>query len=248
MRFAPFVLLAALPWPSAAWDTVPHRQVTRAALESLPSCSRERLGTEAAPLVEIYCLYPDRYLEMDRYGFVRGGPGPRSAREIRAYCVRPDGELVHGISGDRAYDRKSLDFLLTRIAAALRSNHTAEAAKYAGVLSHFISDSLSPPHAVSADELNRILPEPPFPVNLHSSIERSLPALTLRPSTAAWSNPDTILDQCYFEAARNLKDLPAMVKAVYAHDEAALDIYRLRAGTRAAEILAGAMASLLAQR
>jgi hypothetical protein len=56
---------------------------------------------------------------------------------------------------------------------------------------------------------------------------------------------EVILDQCYSGAERNRSDLPAMVTAASAHDEQTLNTYRLRAGTRAAEILADALFTLL---
>ena len=55
---------------------------------------------------------------------------------------------------------------------------------------------------------------------------------------------EAILDQCYSGAERNRKDLPSMVKAAFAHDEQTLNEYRLRAGTKAAEILADALYTL----
>jgi hypothetical protein len=217
--------------PSGAWDTVPHQRITKAALDALPQRARNRFGPEIAALVEIYCMYPDRYLEMDRYGFVRKSAGPRSAEEIRIYCVRPDGEAVHGASGDRESDVRSVAWLLDRIAAS----RPPEAAKYAGVLSHFIADSLSPPHSVASEELQG------WGLNVHAAIERSVPEFTLagytpRPITAA-----EVVDRCYIGAARNRRDLPFMVKAACTGDDRALDPYRLRAATEAARILAGAL-------
>jgi hypothetical protein len=72
-----------------AWDTIPHQKITKAALDSLPARYLNRLGPEVKPLIDIYCMYPDRYQEMVEFGFVRRSPGPRDAAEIEAYCVRP---------------------------------------------------------------------------------------------------------------------------------------------------------------
>jgi hypothetical protein len=230
--------------PCAAWDTVPHQRITKAALDSLAKRLLDRFGAEAAPLVEIYCTYPDRYLEMERYGFVRKSAGPRSPSEIRVYCVRPDGQPIHGASGDRATDLGSLVYLFERILSSFSEKRADQAARYAGVLSHFIADTLSPPHAVSEEEL---------PGELHSAIERSLPAFTLggRASLAqSVSIPlaaEAILERCYSEAAQNRRDLPAMVKAVSTREEHTLDVYRLRAGVAAAQILADALHTLAGQ-
>lgn len=247
MRPLLYLALLLVPWPIRAWDTAPHQRITKAALESLPQRYRDRLGTEIPPLIEIYCMYPDRYLEMERYGFVRKSAGPRTVSEIRAYCLRPDGGTVHGATGDPAADRASLVYLFERITTSLSENRAAEAAKYAGVLSHFIADSLSPPHAVDPEELNDLAPYRDGRINVHSAIERSLPAFSLD-VRRAWpveahlmTVAEAILQECYEGAERNRKDLPAMVKAVYAHDEPGLDVYRLRAGRQAAEILADAL-------
>ena len=230
-----------------AWDTPPHQKITKAAIESLPARFAQRLGGETQSLVELYCIYPDRYQEMTEFGFVRKSAGPQSADEIAVYCVRPDGEAVHGATGEWESDAASLVFLFERILTSLAANRKQEAARFAGVLSHFIADSLSPPHAVSPDELLRMAPEG---VNAHAAIERSIPEFSLKGRaprlTSAHLLPAArgIFDQLYAGAAANRKDLPAIVAAEANRDEATLDAYRLRSGRRAAEILADALFTL----
>src|SRR6185369_1466745 len=102
---------------------------TRAALDALPLHCLQRLGADAAPLVEIYCTLPDRYLEMDRSAFVRKGPGPRSAAEIEAYCVRPDGLVMHGITGDPDADTSSMVYLFERLVSMLKDRRPGDAAR-----------------------------------------------------------------------------------------------------------------------
>ena len=253
MRLLVWVLLFLAPLPCRAWDTLPHQRITKAALDALPKQLRNRLGPQVKPLIEIYCIYPDRFQEMEQFGFSRNSPGPRAASEIRPYCVRPDGQPIHGATGDREMDTGSLVYLFERILTNLSENHPDEAARYAGVLSHFIADSLSPPHSAGADELLAMAPPSAQTarINLHSAIERSLPEFALSdrvPRSVGGHLPqaaEAILDRCYSGAERNRKDLPSMVKAVTAHDEQALDEYRLRAGTKAAEILADALYTLL---
>jgi hypothetical protein len=246
MRLPVCLALLLVPWPSSAWDTAPHQRITKAALDAMPKRFLDRLGTEATPLIEIYCIFPDRYEEMERFGFVRKSAGPRSVAEIRRYCVRPDGRPVHGATGDRGIDTGSLVFLFERIVTSLSGNQPEEAAKYAGVLSHFIADSLSPPHAVAPEELLDLAGG----VNVHSAIERSVPEFTLAdcPPHEAGAHILTaakaILEQLYAGADQNRKDLPSIVKAALVRDERALDVYRLRAGKRAAGILAGALYTL----
>ena len=226
-----FCLLLA-PWPCTAWDTVPHQRITKAALDSLPKSVLARFGGEASALTTIYCMYPDRYAEMVEYGFVRKSEGPQTPEQIRTYCVRPDGNLVHGATGDREMDMGSLIYLFERILTSFSESRPAEAAKYAGVLAHFIEDSLSPPHA---DEVE---------ARMHAAIERSVPEFTLagraprRATGNLLQSAEAILSRIYDAREQNRKDLPAMRKAVSDRDERSLDKYRLRAAMKAAEILA----------
>jgi hypothetical protein len=244
-----FLAAALFPWAAQAWDTLPHQRIAKAALDSLPSRFLQRFGGETMRLAEIYCIYPDRFDEMERYGFIRKSPGPRNASEIRVYCMRPNGELVHGATGDRDADLASLAFLFERIAASLSAKQPGEAAKYAGVLSHFVADSLSPPHAVSPERLRGMTPwfSACGRVNLHSAIERSLPEFSLggRSPHAAGASlavaAEAVLASCYAGMEANRKDLPAMVKAACAGDERKLDPFRLRAGSKAAAIFADAL-------
>jgi hypothetical protein len=252
MRLLVWLLLFAVALPCRAWDTPPHRRITKAALDTLPKQLLHRLGSEVEPLIEIYCIYPDRYEEMERFGFVRKSPGPRTASEIKPYCVRPDGQAIHGATGDWETDTGSLVYLFERILTNLSGNRPGEAARYAGVLSHFIADSLSPPHSAGADELLAMTPQAAQTgrINVHSAIERSLPEFTLGDRVPRIAGDhlvqaaEAILDQCDSGAERNRRDLPSMVKAASAHDERTLNEYRLRAGTRAAEILADALYTL----
>ena len=252
MRLLVWLLLFLVAIPCRAWDTLPHQRITKAALDILPKQLLNRLGSEVKPLIEIYCIFPDRYEEMERFGFVRNSPGPRAASEIKPYCVRPDGQAIHGASGDREMDTGSLVFLFERILTNLSDDRPGEAARYAGVLSHFIADSLSPPHSAGADELLAMTPRSAQTerINVHSAIERSLPEFTLSDRVPRMAGghlvqaAEAILDQCYSGAERNRRDLPSMVKAASAHDEPALNEYRLRAGTKAAEILADALYTL----
>jgi hypothetical protein len=189
-------------------------------------------------------MLPDRYLEMQNYGFVRNSRGPRNASEIRILCVRPDGIAIHGASFNRETDTTSVVFLFERILTSFSQHDDARAAKHAGVLSHFIGDTLSPPHA-DADTC-----EP----RIHAIIERSLASFKLepRPPHATGERLITaitaVIDRCYEGAARNRRELAAMIEAARAGDDRALDPNRLRAGKEAAGILADALQSLCESR
>ena len=222
-----------------AWDTPPHQKITKAALDSLPARFVNRLGPESKLLIDLYCIYPDRYQEMAEFGFTRKSPGPQDPSEIAVYCLRPDGEAIHGATGDWETDAGSLVYLFERILTNLAEHRPREAARFAGVLSHFIADTLSPPHA-SLEEHRE----------LHAVIEHSVPEFTLgnrTPRLAAdhlLPAAKSIFDQLYAGAAANRKDLPAIFKAASLHDQQLLDTYRLRAARRAAEIFADAIFTL----
>jgi hypothetical protein len=228
----------------SAWDTVPHQQITRAALDALPKRLAGCFGAETESLVRTYCMLPDRYLEMQNYGFVRNSRGPRTASEIRIFCVRPDGIAIHGASFEREADTTSVVFLFERILTAFSAGDAPAAAKYAGVLSHFVGDTLSPPHADPDACDARVL----------ARIERSIPSFTLaerpggRRSEELLTAVSALTERCYAGAARNRRDLPAMIGAARAGDDRTLDPYRLRAGKEAAGILADALHALCESR
>jgi hypothetical protein len=245
-------LLLLVGLPCRAWDTLPHQKITKAAVDSLPNAYLSRLGSEVKPLIEIYCILPDRYEEMEGFGFVRNSPGSRDVSEIGPYCVRPDGQHIHGATGDREMDTASIVYLFERILTSLSEARSGEAARYSGVLSHFIADSLSPPHSVSAGQLLAMTPESVQAerINIHSVIERSIPEFTLgdrAPHILAGHlvpGAEAVVALCDAGAGQNKKDLPSIVKAAGVHDEQTLNEYRLRAGRKAAEILADALYTL----
>jgi hypothetical protein len=251
-----FVLAAGLtPWPAAGWYTPPHQTITKAALDSLPAGVTRRFGAELAPLINIYSIYPDLFEEMEHYGFARRGPGPRSVSEIRDYCMRPSGELVHGPTGERENDLAALMFLFERISGALAAGQQAEGAKYAGVLAHFIEDGFSPPHAVPAERLERMRPwmVSCHVTNLHAALEQTIPRFDLggrpprRLGAGARAFASAVLDGCYAGAAQNREDLASMVKAACASDQKKLSEYQSRAGAGAAALFADAIYTIAGQ-
>jgi hypothetical protein len=250
MKRVLLVLLLACP-VCRPWATLPHRAITQAALDTLPAPLRARIAADEALLIESYCMLPDRYVETEQFGFTRKGPGPRDLSELRIYCVRPDNVAVHSASWDRDDDLASLVYIFERVLTSLAEKRHDDAAKYMGTLSHFLEDSLSPPHAIGADELQAVAPPGQTAHALHNALESSVPGFSLAgraPHSAGQGLVEaatSILDRCYAAAAENRKNLRAMVRAVPAADARTLDRNRLRAARAAAELLADSLYTLL---
>jgi hypothetical protein len=197
---------------------------------------RARLGAAAQRLIDDYCLLPDRYEEMRQFGFVRRGSEAKDPAALQPYCVRPDGDPIHSATWDPDADLESMVYLFERTATALGEHRESDAAKYLGTLAHFVEDSLSPPHSVSAEELG----DPA----MHEALERSPPAFAIERRTIP-ANGDgfieaitDVLRRCYGGAEVNRRALPEMIRAVREKDTARLDAHRLRAAKLAAELLA----------
>ncbi len=204
---------------------------------------QSRWAAEAEQLAALYSLYPDYF-----------GSGTESQRsELRIYCVKPDGKPIHNVTWKRGEDLESLEYALNGIIAGLRKRDAASAARYAGVLAHFLEDSTCPAHAaIPADSplnlLRDLLPPPPGKeeIKLHTVIERSTPEFDLgsrAPRSAGSSVQEAaanLLDRCYTLVKQNRAGLIELVKAVYADDEAKVNRFRLIAARAGAELLADA--------
>jgi hypothetical protein len=259
-------LLAALAVEGRAWHTPPHQQITRAAVDSLPTPMQERLGLEKEMLIWVNCMYPDRYRGLGQQGPEKDpNPGPRTRAELKIYCELPDGRIIHNVTQNRAEDLASFEHLLQSIIKEMRRDNITAAARYMGTLAHLIEDSCSPAHA---DKLPLVLmelrkqepiPNPPPWVgrlnehggtltagNLHAAIE-----LTTLPFNLAGRSPQRtgetvadaapkLLDRCYAIVAENRADLLEMVRATYANDLPVMERIRSRAARKAAELLADA--------
>lgn len=184
-------------------------------------------------------MLPDYYAAMLEAGFRAPPPAPQSLDDALPYCQRPDRETVHSATWDRPEDLASLVFLFERILDALRARRPAEAARYSGVLAHFLEDSLSPPHAVG---------QPP---EIHRALERRIPPLSLSgrsPRLAAQRllpAAEAILARLYSAADANRRNMPALLAAHSRNDQAAIDAFCLPPARTAAELLADSLFTLL---
>ena len=239
------VLIVVCSAAALAWDTAPHRAITKAALDAVQPSVSQRLAPYSKEIIETYSMLPDKCRNWTEL------PDPAA---LKPFCVRPDGNPVHSASFDHDEDLESLIYLYERILTSAIQKKDRDLAMYAGVLAHFIEDSLSPPHSVTDQELEELAPD----VNwLHQKLERTVPAFTIakRPAGKAGGSDETMLEtldgivtRLHASAARNREALPEMVKALKAGDEQALDAPHSRAAKDAAELLADALNAMLREK
>jgi hypothetical protein len=76
-------LIPAIAAQALAWHTPPHQQITRAALDSLPTALQEKLGLEKEMIIWENCKYPDLYRGLAQQGAEQDpNPGPRNRAEM----------------------------------------------------------------------------------------------------------------------------------------------------------------------
>ena len=220
--------------------------ITAVALASLPESQREFWKPETEPLTREYCLYPDIYAN---------APATRKD-EMRRYCETPDGRPVHNVTWNRKLDAESLTFVFKGLIASIHAKDVAAAARYAGVLAHFIEDSTCPAHALMPNDsqlnlLKDLVPPPAEAANikLHTVIEHSSPSVDLkgrRPEILG-ATPEAIaeavLDRIYAGVRVNRSHLIVLAQAAYKDDQAGMDTYRLIGATAGTTILSDALAS-----
>ena len=228
---------------STAWHDPVHARITRAALASLPTAMQKLWAAQAGRLIREYSLYPDTYAHVTS----------QTRDEMQRFCeVR--GRPIHNITWDGREDIESLNYLREGIVASMRAGDAEEAARFAGVLAHFLEDSTCPAHAlVPADsplDLMKVILPPPADkkdLQLHRLIEASSPEFDLGTRAPVRTTSGPLLQRCYRIVKENRWDLKEIVALLYADDQAGLNRYRLRAARAGAELLADAYYTALAE-
>ncbi|MBI5685479.1 MAG: hypothetical protein HZC54_10385 [Verrucomicrobia bacterium] len=139
--------------PAFGWGGE-HNRITAAAVEALPAGQRAAIAPEAAILARLYCEFPD--LNWPCYGEWGGGnadprlprfPDTRREWDISFYCGW-DPVLQKGKSyphrAPESVEAAAVHFGKT--VEALRAGRLADAARFVGVMFHYIQDSSSFPH------------------------------------------------------------------------------------------------------
>jgi hypothetical protein len=225
-----------------AWHDPVHARITRAALRSLAPDMQRKWEAQAERLILEYSLYPDAY---------HNAPAETRAA-MRPFCeVR--GRPIHNVTWNRKEDAESLEYTMSGIAAGMRAADPEAAAKYAGVLAHFLEDSTCPAHALTPMDsplnlMKELLPPPVAQqqVQLHTTIERSSPEFDLGSRAPHQETAQALLDRCYAIVRLNRGNLIELVRDVYAGDTAGMDRFRLQSAKAGAELLADAYFTVLA--
>ncbi len=234
---AGLVLLLA---PAGAWHNPVHALITRTALEALPGPMQSVMAPEARTLADWYSLYPDAYY---------GTEGEKRAA-MQPYCETASGLPIHNVTWRMHDDVAALEHAIGGMAEALRSGRIPDAAKHAGVLSHFLADSTCPAHAMVPMDSSLTATYPPpagrEPVRLHQIIEVSSPEFTLagrRPQQAGSTvreAAENLLARCYRTIRENREGLDELVAAAYKGDGPAMDRFRRRSAIAGAELVSDA--------
>lgn len=247
LAFVAFVFLFVVS--CFAWHGSAHRQITRAAVLSLPAAMQQAWNGEKQMIIEDYCMLPDKFRTYDE---------SYKLDQLPVFCKKPDGKRIHDVTWNRADDLASIEYLMNGIIAGMREGNIVSAAKYAGVLAHFLEDSTCPAHALKPmdgplDIPHDLLPPPPDKkdIYLHRVIEVSVPEFDLgrrAPRSAGRTVSEAavqLLDRTYQTVKENRANLLELVRAVYRDDEAKVNQCRLKTGQAGAELLADALYTAL---
>lgn len=141
------LLFTLLPLASAfAWGE-PHLAITRAAIEVLPAWQKERLGEEAKPLGESYCLIPDNVFtdrQNARFAVMESRPTETYLLNLHLPALQPE-------------NLATLRYFMGKAVEALRADQVGPAARFMGTVCHQIEDYGSPAHTIPGDNMFTLL-------------------------------------------------------------------------------------------
>lgn len=238
--------LSCLALDAGAWGE-PHGAITQAAIAALPSAERARLGDEAGPLGSRHCVIPDEVFkgpEIARYAMMDSRPGVTYLVGLHLPGPQPDN-----------YD--ILGYFMGKAVSALQSGNVADAARYAGTLSHALEDWSCPAHVVPGDNMFTLFQQfllPPKKMRhtlLHGPIEKGKLKVSLSGYRPA------LLGATVDEAAFNLlhrvnaatvfarSQTVPIIQALYAGNSNAVTAAQLKAATRGATVVADALHTFL---
>lgn len=151
-----------------------HNQINRAAYNFLPEWQKVIWKKERDKIFNLYANYPDFFAD-------KGRPEEEKAKidpNWKKYLIMPNGESIHGGAEIRKVTKKDLycymnygglyqcpyfqyrlQHLLKSLLINMKQDKLAEAAKFAGCLSHYIADLAHPVHQLPYALIMRLFPK-----------------------------------------------------------------------------------------
>ena len=230
-----------------AWGE-PHRAITRAALEVLPTWQVDALGAEFAALGDNYCLIPDNVFT------------DKANAKFATMDIHP-GEVylkrLHLPSPEQAENLITVQYFVNKAVVALREGKMGDAARYMGTLCHLIEDFGSPSHTIPGDNMFTLLQQfmPPSEIMkgklLHGPIENGNFKVSIsgyQPQLLGASVEEVswhLLHRIHDGIIRARSTTIPIIQALYANDAATVLKHQMIAAESDARIVADAVHSFL---
>lgn len=139
-----------------------HNQLGAVSFNSLPQWEQD-LWESQRNLIPEYCAMPDDHLVVQN--------DFEQEEKLSPYCVLPDGKAIpHGPCDDnytlcifsnnhsRRARHEVIHYYLGKVISLMRNQELEEAAKFGGVLAHYLQDGCSPGHVINNLLLNKLYP------------------------------------------------------------------------------------------
>ena len=157
-----------------AWGGENHIIISNNTYNILPEWEKNILGTYGDSLVSTYCLYPDMYRKKE------------FKKALAQYIEIPhvkDSAIFHVPNSYYGGNQKEEDsipefyiltYFMENAIKHLKANNIKEAARYMGVLAHFVEDYACPVHVIDNNTLRQLNPKPQHinEFNVHRDVEK----------------------------------------------------------------------------
>lgn len=236
-----------------------HSLMTKAAYQALPDWEHALWDAELESLAGEYCMYGDSYFGSGRqvaapYMEMPNGENPMAPWTLRTFTKKEFGDFFRCGYYDQV--RYVLEYYVASIAGTLKEGKTRDAAKFAGVLAHFIEDSSCPPHALGTELstdlylIKRLMPAPcqrKRVKNFHTILESEYESFSLSgyvprlmgttPAEASF----LLLERFADMVETSIEQILSMVTAFYDDEPAELRRRLTTTAIQASEMLADAL-------
>ena len=226
------------------WAADNHRNITRAAFDTLPRRERALFGSAADSLIEHYSLNPDKH---------RWAVRNKVQEKIDFYDPYVNLPLLQNLKQWHKNDDKNSEvcfYITTKLihhaVQNLQANRPLEAVRYLGSLAHFIEDNACPVHTLSDKTIAQLLPSPDDlkSIQIHRQAEGPTFPIDLSGYKPQLLGEDlvTASEAIYYRFKANRinarAQLVPLIQAMYAGDEKEAGKYRAAAAEPAAKLFA----------